>query len=115
LDEQTFLFNNRKVMDGERFSIAADGIVVSDSHSINSPARLSENNNVLLRQHFNRFIEPVSLGLHFRPNLTYRHFVLRPDRHFGIFSAVFQKHNPAIGLQRLPNPVRHFLGFRNSW
>ena len=67
---------------------------------------------MLLRQHFNRLVEPVTLRLHFRPNLTHRHLVLRRIGTLGIFGPVFQKHNPPIRLQRLPNPIQHFLGFR---
>ncbi len=58
----------------------------------------SENNDVLLRQHFYRLIETIALGLNLRPHLLDRHLVLRPDRHIRIFRAILQKHNPPTRL-----------------
>ncbi len=71
---------------------------------------LSEDNDVLLRQNFDRLVEPETFRLHFRPHLLHRHLMFRPDRHLRIFAAVFQKHEPAVRLQRFPNTVEHFLG-----
>jgi outer membrane protein assembly factor BamB len=55
-------------------------------------------------------VEALGLDLGFR--LRDAHLVLRPDGDAGVLLAVFEQHQPAVGLERRANPLQHFLGLR---
>ena len=59
--------------------------------------------------------ERQSVGGKLPQNLLFAHFVLRLDRHLGIFRTELDQSDPAGWLQRLADRLQHRLGLRESW
>ena len=72
-------------------------------------ALTSEDNDVLFGKDFDGLFEAEPLGLHFLFHLFERHLVQRLDRHFWIFTAIFEQYEAAIWLQGFANAVQHFF------
>ena len=74
-------------------------------------AGFSENDDVLPRKEFQRFLEDVSLGLNFAANLFESHLVLGLDGNLIIFTAKFDQYQPAAWFESLEQSLQCDVGF----